>query len=90
MDTLTDSPRKSLYSNKNLLLASSAFFFTFMGAGALQQFFVPYMGTLGWSTLKGASILAVVYASFMVCRLLAPYTLWFLGDYPAALIGGLT
>ena len=61
-----------------------------MGAGALQQFFVTYMGTLGWSTLKGAPILAVVYASFMVCRLLAPYALWFTGDYPAALIGGLT
>ena len=61
-----------------------------MGAGAFQQFTVSYLGSLGWNTLKAASVLAVVYFSFMICRLLAPYTLWVLGDYLAALIGGLT
>ena len=80
----------SLAKNKNLLLTSIAFFFIFMGAGAFQQFVVSYLGSLGWSTLKAASILAVVYSSFMFCRFLAPYTLWYFKDYLAALIGGIT
>jgi predicted MFS family arabinose efflux permease len=74
-----------------LIVLSGAFFFIFMGAGAQQQFLIPYLkGTTNWGAMKYSSVLAAVYLSFMVWRIFVGYSIRALGDYRSIVLGCLT
>jgi MFS family permease len=71
-----------------LLRLSAAFFLTFWGGGAFQQFIGPYLQTTYHLTGAVASAaLATVYLMAFVCLTFATYTIHWLGER-GALIGG--
>jgi len=54
----------------HLYLLSATFFFIFMGAGAQQAYLVPYLrGVAGWSRLSCSCVIASVYLSMVVFRI---------------------
>ena len=56
---------------RDLYLLSATFVFVFMGAGAQQAYLVPYLSRVtDWSRLQCSSIVACVYGSMVVFRLL--------------------
>ncbi len=72
-------------------MLSGAFLFIFMGTGALQQLLIPHLQrTTTWGAMRASLVLATVYFSFMLWRLLAGYFIRALGDYWAIVIGGVT
>ena len=57
--------------SRNLYLLSATFFFIFMGAGAQQAYLVPYLRDVTtWSRLHCSTVIASVYLSMVVFRLL--------------------
>jgi len=76
---------------KDLIVLSGAFFFIFMGAGAQQQFLIPYLkDTTPWGAMQYSSVLAAVYLSFMVWRIFVGTSIRALGDYRSIVLGCLT
>ena len=76
---------------KDLIVLSGAFFFIFMGAGAQQQFLIPYLkDTTTWGAMQYSSVLAAVYLSFMVWRIFVGTSIRALGDYRSIVLGCLT
>lgn len=71
---------------RDIFIMSTAFFFIFLGAGSMQQFLhlVP--------VIRGHTeyVLVTLYGSFMVCRLVACYTIIRLGDFVSEILGGFT
>lgn len=77
--------------NRTIWVLSSAFFFIFMGAGAFQQFFLPYLqGRTGWGEVKCAIILGTVYFTFLFWRIFALYSIKLLGDFYSVFLGSVT
>jgi MFS family permease len=73
-------------ANQDVLVLSAAFFFIFMGAGAQQQFLVPYLNNyLHFS--NGTVVIAIVYLTFLVFRVLSAYIVPRISDYAAIVIG---
>jgi len=73
------------------VILSGAFFLIFMSGGAQQQFLLPYLkSTTTWGTMKYSFVLAMVYISFMVWRILVGYSIRALGDYRSIVLGSLT
>lgn len=71
-----------------LLRLSAAFFLTFWGAGAFQQFIGPYLqATYHLSGAVASGALATVYLMAFACLTFATYTIHWLGER-GALIGG--
>lgn len=78
------------YLSRDLKVLSIAFFFMFLGS-SFQQFLIPYLqGTTSWGAMKCSGILMMVYASFLVWRVLVVYSIPFLGDYLSILLGSVT
>ena len=76
---------------RDLKVLSGAFFFLFMGAGAQQQFLLPYLReATSWGTMRYSSVLAAVYFSFMLWRLGIGYSIRALGEYRSIVLGSLT
>lgn len=76
---------------RDLMILSGAFFLIFMSGGAQQQFLIPYLkSTTTWGTMKYSFVLAMVYISFMVWRILVGYSIRVLGDYRSIVLGSLT
>lgn len=74
-----------------LVLLAGVFFFIFAGAGAQQQYLVPYLSRLtSWSGLQRAGLLAVVYTSMMVFRVGNLYLLRRWPDWKWTLAGSAT
>jgi MFS family permease len=72
----------------DLWVLSGAFLFIFMGAGALQQFLIPYLErTTTWGAMRSSLVLAMVYLGFVLWRLLGGYSIRALGDHRAIVIG---
>lgn len=62
-----------------------------MGAGAQQQFLIPYLkDTTTWGAMQYSSVLAAVYLSFMVWRIFVGTSIRALGDYRSIVLGCLT
>lgn len=73
------------------LILSTGFFFVFMGASAFQQFLIPYLTDKGATTaFQAATVLAVVYISFLFWRAVVAYTLYYLGEYWSTVLGATT
>ena len=73
------------------LILSTGFFFVFMGASAFQQFLIPYLTDKGATTaFQAATVLAVVYISFLFWRAVVAYTLYYLGEYWSTVLGAAT
>jgi MFS family permease len=76
------------HSNYDLWVLSAAFFFIFMGTGALQQLLIPYLQqTTTWGAVRASLVLATVYIGFLFWRLFAGYSIRALGDYWAVFTG---
>lgn len=59
---------------RRMYLLSGMFFFIFMGAGAQQVFIVPYLGRVtDWSTVRCSTVVATVYATMIIFRVLNIY-----------------
>ena len=73
------------------IILSLGFFFVFMGASAFQQFLIPYLTGKGATTaFQAATVLAVVYISFLFWRAVVAYTLYYLGEYWSTVLGAAT
>lgn len=74
---------------RDVMVLSAAFFFIFMGAGAQQQYLVPYLDKyLGFS--NPTIVLAAVYLTFLVFRILSAYIVPHMGDYWSIVLGAAT
>ncbi len=74
-----------------LWLLSATFFFVFMGAGAQQAYLVPYLGKVtDWSQVKCGSIVALVYFSMLLFRVINVYLFPRWSDRRFTIVGGLT
>ena len=72
----------------DLIVLSLAFFFIFLGPAAVQQFLIPYMSdSTGYDHKACSWILAAVYLSAVVWRLLVGYTVHWLGGRGALVFG---
>jgi predicted MFS family arabinose efflux permease len=68
-----------------------SFFFIFLGAGAFQQFMVPYlMASTNWGVIGSSAVLATVYFSFLFWRIFVSYSMAALGDKESLVLGGAT
>ncbi|MEK6645860.1 MAG: MFS transporter [Candidatus Firestonebacteria bacterium] len=75
----------------NFSIFSFAYFFILSSTGAFQQFLIPYLiNNIKLSAEQASLILAVVYFSFFAFRILISYLIYYLGDYWALFLGGLT
>ncbi|MBC7287457.1 MAG: hypothetical protein H5T86_05310, partial [Armatimonadetes bacterium] len=62
-------PVTEAQARRRLVALAAAFVFLFMGAGAQQQYLVPYLtGALRWSDLSAGLAVAAVYIGEMVTR----------------------
>jgi MFS family permease len=87
--TIVTAPEKVV--SRDLIVLSSTFFCIFMGAASLQQYLIPYVaGRTGHSHAACSWILASVYLSSIVWRILYTYTLEWLGARWAIVGGFLT
>jgi len=78
-------------SRCDLWVLSAAFFFIFMGTGALQQFLIPYLEqTTPWGAMRSSLVLATVYLGLIVWRVLGGYAIRAFGDYWAMVVGATT
>jgi len=74
--------------SRDLIVLSSTFFFIFLGAASFQQYLIPYtVRQTGQSHATCSWILASVYLSSIVWRILYPYTLEWIGTR-GAIVGG--
>ncbi|MBM4045709.1 MAG: MFS transporter [Planctomycetes bacterium] len=84
------SPAAAPSSRRSLVVLTSAFFFIFLGAGATQQFIVPYLSERnGWTPPQCSWVLGCVYLSAIVWRLLCAYTVNLLGARLSIILGQL-
>ncbi|MGQ9514721.1 MAG: MFS transporter [Thermoproteota archaeon] len=68
-----------------------SFFLIFLGAGAFQQFMVPYlMSSTGWGRVGSSAILATVYFSFLFWRIFVSFSTMALGEKASLVLGGIT
>jgi len=82
---------KSKWFPRDLLILSFSFFFIFMGAGAQQQFLIPYLReNIGLGAMKASALLSSVYISITVWRVFIGYTMELLGTFRSILFGSLT
>lgn len=90
MDKQPDSGNHS-GQTVHLLILTVMFFFIFAGAGAQQQYLVPYLARVtAWSGLQRVSLLAVVYTFMMIFRVGNLYLLRRWPDWQWTVIGGAT
>ncbi|MBO3803581.1 MAG: MFS transporter [Candidatus Brockarchaeota archaeon] len=69
----------------------ASFFFIFLGAGAFQQFMVPYlMASTDWGRIGSSAVLATVYFSFLFWRVFVSYSMAALGEKASLVLGGAT
>jgi len=75
----------------HLVLLAVVFFFIFAGAGAQQQYLVPYLSRITpWGGLQRAGLLAVVYAFMMIFRVGNLYLLRRWPDWKWRAVGSAT
>ena len=67
---------------RDLMILAAAFSFVFMGPAAIQPYMVELVGKR-----EGAIVLGAVYLSFLVFRLLVPWTIQVLSDYWSVIAG---
>ena len=84
----TETPAEPGQGLHDLIVLSLAFFFTFMGPAAVQQFLGPYLvEETGLSRQVCSWVLASVYFSCVFWRLLCGYTAHFLGGRGSIVFG---
>ena len=77
--------------SRDLAVLSASFFLIFMGAGAFQQYLIRFMKDVtGRSATECSWVLATIYLSFLVWRVLAAYTIRWLGDQRSIFLGQVT
>jgi len=75
----------------HLYLLSAVFLFVFMGAGAQQAYLVPYLSRVtDWGSLRCSSIVACVYGSMLVFRVLNVYLFARWTDRRFTIVGSFT
>ncbi|MDH7571831.1 MAG: MFS transporter, partial [Armatimonadota bacterium] len=91
MQTVVAPPPRPPVMSRDLAVLSTSFFLIFMGAGAVQQYLIPYLREVtGRTPQECAWVLATIYLSFLVWRLFAAHTIAWLGDQRAIFLGQLT
>jgi len=86
---VTTAPSRAQAIPWDILILSASFAFIFMGAGAQQQFLVPYFSAHGvWSPVVVGLIPASVYISMTVWRVPALWIVARIGERRAMLVGG--
>jgi MFS family permease len=84
-------PDPALLAHRVILTLTAANLFLFFGAGAQQQFLMSYLGDLtGWGSAARSGVIAAVYFSMMVFRVV---NVWLLRRWPdrvQTIVGSLT
>ena len=88
---MADAPDPRPAFAKSLYLLSATFFFLFMGAGAQQAYLMRYLERVtGWPPVQCSTIIAAVYMSMVVFRVVNLYLFRDWSDRRFTIVGSLT